>query len=437
MRGRLGVLRSMAVAPCIALAGALLSPAPVQAAETVTMWTFLNPDKDSPRDRALRQIIENFEAANPDIDIAVESQLWSTLTEKFVVSHRSGTAPDIGWVVGEAMGLLINSDTAADLAPLITDKWDAAYRDNLVLPQAYDWLTKDGKLHAMPIMAISLVLFYRQDLFAQAGIDIAKVTSWDAFADAAKKVQLEKDGRVERWGTGLHLSTEKTTMSPAANALMSLQGGRLFGENCKAMLANENGVRALEMQNALITEAKVASPESFVYTLDDVIEQFTAGKVAITTAGNSRYGSIAQKASWDPAGLAIMPWPSFDGKAPGPQLLSGWFAAVSKDSPHKAAAAKFVAYMTGPEAAELWTDPGGQVPIYKSVFEQEKFKAPAYDWMRDLAGMWAAAEVWLPPDCNATRTFADLNTASQKVVLGEQAPMDALKAAEQATAARQ
>lgn len=430
---RLRLLAATAVAGCLALAGV----APAAAKDTVTMWTFLDPARDSPRDRALKTIIEEFEAANPDIEIRVESQVWFTLAEKFAMAHRSGTAPDIGWVNGENIGLLINSDVAADLRPLVTAGRSDAARADQVVPQAIDWLTQNGKLHAMPIMAISLVLFYRDDLFRAAGIDPATVTTWDAFADAAKAVQLVESGQVRRWGVGLHLSTDKTTMSPAANALMSLQDGRLFGDGCKPMLANDNGVRALAMQDALITRDKVASPESFVYTLDDVVEQFAAGTVAITTAGNSRYGSIAQKATWDTSGLAILPWPSFDGVKPGPQLMSGWFAAVSKDSPRKEAAAKFVAWMTGPEAAVYWTEPGGQVPLYKSVFEKPAFRDAKYDWMRKLAAMWAAAEVWLPADCNAARTFADLNVAAQRVALGDKAPMAALEEAEESTAARQ
>lgn len=434
---QLGLLRTTALAATVALA-ALLPLEPAHSQETtLTMWTFLDPAKDSPRDRALRQIIADFEAENPDIKIAVESQVWSTLTEKFVVSHRSGTAPDIGWIVGEAMGLLINSNVAEDVGPLITANWTEEMRQDLVLPQSHEWLTKDGKQHAMPIMAISLVLFYRKDLFEEAGIDVNDVRTWADFAEAAKKVQLVKDGRVERWGTGLHLSTEKTTMSVATNALMSLQDGRLFDNECNALLANENGVRAIEMQNGLIMEHEVASKESFVYTLDDVIEQFTAGKVAITTAGNSRYGSIAENSEFGTDGLAIMPWPSFDGEKSGPQLLSGWFAAISKDSEHKDAAAKFVEFMTGPQAALYWTEPGGQVPIYKSVFNKEEFQDPKYDWMRNLSTMWADAEAWLPPDCNATRTFADMNVASQKAVLEGVPPIEALKEAEEATAARQ
>jgi ABC-type glycerol-3-phosphate transport system substrate-binding protein len=117
--------------------------------------------------------------------------------------------------------------------------------------------------------------------------------------------------------------------------------------------------------------------------------------------------------------------------------MSGWFAAISKDSRQKEAAAKFVAYLTGPEAMELWTEPGGLVPLFHSVFEKPQFKDAKYDYLRELAKMWGQSEVWLPAECNAARTFVDLNSATQRVVLGRTAPLKALQEAEAATTSRQ
>jgi multiple sugar transport system substrate-binding protein len=424
-----GVLAALALSTAFA--------APASHAQQLTMWTFLNPSADSPRDVALRKIIEQFEAKNPGIRIKVESQVWFTLAEKFVMAHRSRSAPDIGWVNGENMGLLVNSNVAEDLGALVTSKWTPEMRKDLVLPQAYEWTRANGKQHALPIMALSIVLFYRKDLFREAGINPASIKTWDDYAQAASKLQVTRNGQVERWGAGLHLSTDKTTMSFAANALAGAQDGKLFGAGCKPLLANPQGVRAIEMQADLIQKYKIASPESFAYTLDDVVDQFIAGKVATASGGNGRYGNIVQKATWSGKELGMLPWPSIDGKKPGPQIMSGWFAAISKDSRQKEAAAKFVAYLTGPEAMELWTEPGGLVPLFHSVFEKPQFKDAKYDYLRELAKMWGQSEVWLPAECNAARTFVDLNSATQRVVLGRTAPLKALQEAEAATTSRQ
>ena len=418
-------------------APALLGTKGARAAETLTMWTFLNLSGNTPRDRALKLIVEKFEAQNPEIRVRVESQVWSTLPERFVMAHRAGNAPDIGWVNGENMGLLVNSGVAADLGPLITDRWSPSMRQDLVLPAANEWLKQGGKQHALPIMALSIVMFGRRDLFREAGLDPAGMKTWDDLATYAARMQKSEAGRVERWGVGLALSTDRTSMSFAANALMGSQGGKLFGERCAPLLANEHGVRAVLMEADLIRRHKVASPESFAFTLDDSIEQFIGGRVALTSSGNGRFGNIVDRASWGASELMILPWPSFDATRPGPQYMSGWFAAISRTSRRQEAAARFVDYMCGPEAMEYWTEPGGLVPLYRSVAEKPQFRDARYDWLRGLAAMWAQSEAWLPADCNVARTISDLNRVTQRVVLGNADPMAALREAEATTRARQ
>lgn len=436
MTKRFRVTRRIFAATAIATP-ALFGTKAARASEVVTMWTFLNPTGTTPRDRALKLIVDRFEAQNPAIKIRVESQVWSTLAERFVMAHRAGNAPDIGWVNGENMGLLVNSGVAADLGPLVTEKWSPALKQDLVLPAANEWLKQGGRQHALPIMALSIVLFGRRDLFREAAIDPASLKTWEDFARTAARMQRADGNRVERWGTGLPLSTDRTTMSFAANALMGSQGGRLFGDRCAPLLANEHGVRALEMEADLVRRHRVASPESFAHTLDDVIEQFIAGRVAIASSGNGRFGNVVDRAAWGASELMIMPWPSFDPAKPGPQYMSGWFAAVSRNSRRQEAAARFVDYMCGTEAMEYWTEPGGLVPLFRSVAEKPQFQEAKYDSLRSLAAMWAESEVWLPVDCNVARTFTDLNRATQRVVLGNVPALDALREAEAATRARQ
>ena len=62
-------IRSIIHAPrtpkaALLLAGCTLLPL-AAAAQELTMWTFLNPAATSPRDVALKQIIEKFPDANP------------------------------------------------------------------------------------------------------------------------------------------------------------------------------------------------------------------------------------------------------------------------------------------------------------------------------------------------------------------------------------
>ena len=62
----------------------------------LTMWTFLDvQNPTNSRAKALAQLIENFETANPGITVTVESQDHSTLPAKYYAAFQAGNAPDI------------------------------------------------------------------------------------------------------------------------------------------------------------------------------------------------------------------------------------------------------------------------------------------------------------------------------------------------------
>src|SRR5688572_26024175 len=91
----------------------------VAAQTTVTMWTFLDPNKTSPREVALKQMIENFEKANPSIKIKVEPQDFAQMPSKFFLGHRVGSNPDVVWIDAKNIGGLMQSGAGADLNALI------------------------------------------------------------------------------------------------------------------------------------------------------------------------------------------------------------------------------------------------------------------------------------------------------------------------------
>jgi len=153
----------------IAVLAGLLGGPDAAKSQTVTMWTFLDPAKPGGRESALKAMIEDFEKSNPGIRIKVEPQVWTTLGEKFVLGSNAGNAPDISWINAENLGLILNTDAAADLGPGITSKWDAARKADMLLPRALESVTVDGKVLAMPLMSITWVMMYRKDLFGRRG----------------------------------------------------------------------------------------------------------------------------------------------------------------------------------------------------------------------------------------------------------------------------
>ena len=122
---RLGRLTAIAIA-----ALAIWDGGAALAQTTVTMWTFLNPTRTSPREVALRQMIENYERANPNIRIRVEPQDFAQMPTRFFLGHRTGQNPDIVWIDAKNLGGLIQSGAAADLNQAVVRNWSQADRDD-------------------------------------------------------------------------------------------------------------------------------------------------------------------------------------------------------------------------------------------------------------------------------------------------------------------
>ena len=410
----------------------------VAAQTNIKVWTFLDPTKSEGREVVLRELIEKFEATNPGVKITVEPQVWSEVTQKFVLASNAGQAPDVVWAIGSDFGLVIESGAAADLNKLIFDHWTPEQKKDMAFKSAYDYATVDGKLLGVPLFPYSAVILYRKDMFKAAGLTEDSIKTWEGFAAAAKKLTKDTngDGTPDVWGATVPLSAERATTTPAPTAFMSLRGN-LFDKKCHADFANPDGVRSLQMEVDLVTKDKVISREDLSRTTDDSNDVFIAGHAAMLTIASVRYPTTERKATWDKNQLGVAAWPSWDGKKSGPSLMSAWFLTISKKSAHPREAAKFVEFLISPEASKKWTLQGGQLPIRYSVAELPELDTPQYSYLKKLSHILSDTGVFPPPGCNATRTLSDWNLAAQRVILGGTTPMDALKEAERATNNRQ
>ena len=402
--------------------------AAASAQTTVTMWTFLDPNKTSPREVALAQMIKDFEAKNPGIRIKVEPQDFAQMPSKFFLGHRTGGNPDIVWIDAKNLGGLAKSGAGADLGGAVVSKWPAGGKDDFFVKAGWDAGVVDGKLVALPLFHGASVIYYRKDLFKQAGIDPATIKTWDALRDAAKKLTVVKDGRTETWGLGIPLAPIKTESTPMLIGMLD-EKQPLFNA-CKANYATDLGVKALTYTQSLIDDAKVTPKEALVNSVDDVTDQFVAGRYAIAISSNLRFSVIAKNAKFGGDNVGIMAWPSWDGAKPGPMPVSGWWVAQWAKSPRQAEAAKFIDAMVSPDGVKLWATVGGQVPSRKSLLGDAFFNQPENAWVKTMIDAWSASSWMEPVECNTRTLQAGLNEALARVMQDKISPKEALAEAE-------
>ena len=423
----------------ILVAALCLWPLAHSTAQTVIrMWTFLDPAKNTGRELALRSMIESFERANSGVHIRVEPQIFSELMPKFLAGHATGTAPDLIWTNTEQMGALVQSGAAADLEKLIVQTLPKGAAEDFFVRAGWDAGLVEGRRYALPLFHATTSIFYRKDLLTTAGIDPASLRTWDDIAAAAQRLTAAPgpDGRVAVWGFGTPLSTERTGGTTALTTML-WSAGPVWDEGCRPHYATPAGERAVLWHVDMIRARRAMPRESVAYHVDDVADQFVAGRYAMAVMPFARLDQVRAQAPWDgKANLGVLPWPDWTAGRAGPQQVQGWWAAVWARSRNAPEAAAFLAHMISAESVRLWSTQGGQVPTRLSVWNEPAFADASFEPVRAVVEGWRRWSFLVPVGCNTARFDADWNQATQRVLAGA-TPATALAEAERAFAARQ
>ncbi|WP_433035045.1 ABC transporter substrate-binding protein [Plantactinospora sp. CA-290183] len=110
--------------------------------------------------------VADFEAANPNVKIEVQSIQNEDLDGKLQTALNSGDAPDVFMQRGGGkMAAMVKAGQLMDITGGITDATRKAVSEGSFKAQ-----TIDGKVYAMPVAVLPGGFFYSKDLFAKAGI---------------------------------------------------------------------------------------------------------------------------------------------------------------------------------------------------------------------------------------------------------------------------
>lgn len=183
-------------------------------------------------------------------------------------------------------------------------------------------------LRTLPLFHATTSIGFRRDLFAAAGIDPARIKTWDQLAESAAALTVTKDGRVESWGFGTPISTERTGGTTAITFMLQAAGP--IWEDCKPRYAGPVGQRAVQSHIDMITKLRAMPREVISNHTDDITDQFIAGRYAMAVIPFARYEHIARTARWDGENLGILPWPNWTADRPGPQQAQGCTPPVGR-----------------------------------------------------------------------------------------------------------
>lgn len=305
---------------------------------------------------AMEQLIENFEAANPDITVKMTTFPYADYRTKVAAAIPAGEGPD---VVQLFYGWLTDYIDAELIQPLPEAEFPAADIDASFFPMVQA-MKVDGQYYALPTAVRSLALFYNERLFEEAGIDGPPATLDELVEDAKKLTKKDGAGNITQVG----LTTGMTAQDHHwfREVLIRQFGGEPYKDNYRTVNYNtEAGLKALQYYADLEKTHEVTS-SGF---MDEPQAAFKAGRAGMHIDGSFRIGSLAdiRGLKWGVAELPVGP----DGTAS--NYSSYWVNAITTKAEGEArdAAVKFMQYVTSDEAMQVWLEVVGELPAKPSV----------------------------------------------------------------------
>ncbi|MET9307274.1 sugar ABC transporter substrate-binding protein [Streptomyces cellulosae] len=360
-----------------------------------------------------KEIIADFEKANPDIDVQYVGIASTEYQSKVDTAIQGGGLPDVG---GISASMLAGFAAQGALEPL-DERLEGSSLNGKLNKDMIESLRAagggDDQLYSVPTSANNGVLYYRTDMFQKAGLQ--EPTTWDRFFEAAEKLTdkgSNRFGYTIRGGAG--------SIAQALDAMYGQSGITSFWDSTgkKTTVDDPRNVKALEKYAALFKKVTPAADLNNDFT--KMVAQWDSGEIGmlnhnlgsfqdhVKALGVEKFRGIPQPVG--PDGKRVQVSNPVDG------------IGLFKSSKNKDAAWKFIEFATSAQSNSKFNESAGQVPAHQDAAKDAWIaKAEPTKLAAQALGDGSTTIVQLPyylPDWN-TISKADNEPNFQKVLLGD------------------
>lgn len=415
---------SLLTGVAIALAGCgsqltefLSGKAVKQPPSTVTVK--LSGWQSSPSEKQLlEKVIRQFEANHPTIKVKYE-----VITGEYMDVMKTRligeVAPDVFYLDALEAPLLMKYNVLEPLDRYITPEFNLSDFE----PSMLNAFKYNGKLYGLPKDFSTLALIYNKKAFTAAGLTQPPQTWTQLLADA-KTLTVDKngDGKIDQYGFGLAPELARQVY------VIKAFGGSLLNQFGYAAFAEPNSLKGLHLIiNQYRRDRSSAQPTDV--GADNGIEMLGQGKVAMVIEGPWAIPYFKETFPEIDVGTAEIPTMN---QKRGTMAFTVAYV-MNRQSKHKDAAWKLIAYLTGNEGMKAWAAQGLALPTRRSVltglgYDQNPLYLPFANGAR-YATIWQAGE-------NLPTLRANFNNQFISALLGEQ-PLEAAMRRAQETANRE
>jgi len=309
------------------------------------------------RVKAMDQLIAEFEKANPDITVKQVTFPYDDYQTRIIAANMAGQGPDVmqffyGWADQFIGGNLIQPLSGEAFPP------DEIEREFFSIVNA---MKRGDNYYGLPTAVRSLALFYNKKLFAEAGLDPDNPPqTLDEFVAAAEKiVQRDNAGNIVVAGATIDMGGQDHHWW--REVLLRQFGGQPYSDDgTQVTYDSEAGVKALKFYTDLQLEQKIGQAGF----MDQGQAAFRGGRAGMTIDGTFRLGSFAS---------TDFEWGVVELPANGDGVRSNYASYFANGISSRAtgekleAAEKFLAFISSPQAMEIWLETVGELPARRDV----------------------------------------------------------------------
>ncbi|OEJ62065.1 sugar ABC transporter substrate-binding protein [Streptomyces agglomeratus] len=286
---------------------------------------------------------------NPDIKVTVQKQAsGDDLVTKIITASKAHQAPDLVQAEYQALPTLVSNDALADIAK---DVGDAESR---FAPGVWEQTTLGtDAVYAVPQDSGPMMFYYRADLFRKYGLEVP--ATWDEFAKSARALKKKAPDKA--------LTTFSSNDSGLFAGLAQQAGAKWWtveGEKWKVGIDDAATRKVAGFWGGLVKEGAIDNQPMYTPAWNKALNtgKQIAWVSAVWAPGTLTTAAPDTKGKW-----AMAPLPQWKKGENATGNWGGSSTAVTTDSEHRAAAAKFATWLnTDPQALAALVKEGGIYP---------------------------------------------------------------------------
>ncbi len=243
----------------------------------------------------LAEAIGRYGQENPNIDIVETRVSWTDAPSQLMTSIMGGTPPDIVVANPPMLAQLRGADALADITDYIPQDLKESF-----LKTAMDIMTnEEGRIDGIAEEGCTWAMFYRKDLFEEAGLDPNHPpASWEELVEFGKALtkDIDGDGNIDQWGYGWPAQAENATdywenfLWQAGSEIVVYENGKWISK-----LTEKEAIEGTQFMVDLVRKHQISPVGLVDMNWEDVTNGFVFGKFAIMYNGAWVVSSVHDK----------------------------------------------------------------------------------------------------------------------------------------------